>query len=294
MTELIGVDWGSSNLRVMRLDAGGEILEHRLDPRGAAGLTPEDFAQVLADVAGGWLRQAPVLICGMAGAREGWTEAPYVYCPADARTLAGRLVPAPGMRRVWLVPGVALTENGLGDVMRGEETQAVGALGDGENGLVIAPGTHSKWVEVLEGAIVSFRTHMTGDLFAAVKGATAVGRGMGAPGLHRQAFEAGVREGLDRANLTSALFGIRVRRLAERMTPDEAADHLSGLLIGAEIAAEDGRRGRPVVLIGEPGITDRYGLALRMAGFGRVRSAVGDAAVAKGLWRLWSRSHDVV
>ena len=81
-TALIGVDWGTSNLRVMRLAAGGRILEQRADSRGAGELKPEDFAGVLAAVAGDWLGSAPVLICGMAGARGRWREVPYVVCPA--------------------------------------------------------------------------------------------------------------------------------------------------------------------------------------------------------------------
>ena len=35
----------------------------------------------------------------------------------------------PGLERVWIVPGLSLHDGGLPDVMRGEETQIAGAIG---------------------------------------------------------------------------------------------------------------------------------------------------------------------
>ena len=43
--------------------------------------------------------------------------------------------------------------------MRGEETQLLGLLSlrPGYDGPVIMPGTHSKWVEIVEGRVERFR-----------------------------------------------------------------------------------------------------------------------------------------
>ena len=51
--------------------------------------------------------------------------------------------------------------------MRGEETQIAGFLSEfpGFDGVVCLPGTHTKWVHLSAGEIVSFRTFMTGELF---------------------------------------------------------------------------------------------------------------------------------
>ena len=58
-------------------------------------------------------------------------------------------------------------EDNTPDVIRGEETQIFGALGNGsDNGQFILPGTHSKWALVENGQIVWFTTFMTGELFA--------------------------------------------------------------------------------------------------------------------------------
>ncbi len=287
MTELIGVDWGTSNLRIMRLGADGAVLDRRVDPRGAGRLDPDEFAGVLEEVAGDWLGLAPVLIAGMAGSRQGWMEAPYAFCPSGAEGLAARLARPDAARDIRIVPGVALTPRGLGDVMRGEETQALGLFGARDSGLMVAPGTHSKWVRVDNGAIAGFRTHLTGELFAAVRQATLIGRDMGEPGGDDAAFDEGVRLALSDPAITAHLFGVRVRRLADDLSHGAAADFLSGLLIGAELAAEGTHRDHPVQVVGEAALSRRYVRALALAGFIDVGVADGETAVARGLHRIW-------
>ncbi|HEX8471828.1 MAG TPA: 2-dehydro-3-deoxygalactonokinase [Brevundimonas sp.] len=290
-TALIGVDWGTSNLRVMRIDASGAVLESRSDPRGAASLTPDQFPDVLAAVAGAWIEQeAPVIVCGMAGARGRWLETAYAPCPASLADLGAALVRPEGARNVAIIPGVAVfDEGGLSDVMRGEETQAMGLFGPGEDGLVLAPGTHSKWIKIEDGRIAAFRTFVTGELFAAIKGATVIGAGLGDAGRDEAAFLEGVRRSLADHALTAALFSVRVQRLSGRLSDGEAADYLSGLLIGAEIAAQSSlARDARVVIVGAPALAERYRLAMDAGGFTRIVVADGQAATATGLWRIWS------
>ncbi|WP_292069062.1 2-dehydro-3-deoxygalactonokinase [Brevundimonas sp. UBA7534] len=287
MTELIGVDWGTSNLRIMRLGADGAVLDRRVDPRGAGRLASDEFVGVLQQAAGDWLALAPVLIAGMAGSRQGWVEAPYAFCPAGAEDLAARLARPDAARDIRIVPGVALTPRGLGDVMRGEETQALGLFGAGDSGLMVAPGSHSKWVRVENGAINGLRTHLTGELFAAVRQATLIGRDMGEPGADDTAFDEGVQRALSDPALTAHLFTVRVRRLADELSQGAAADFLSGLLIGAELAAEGAHRDQTVQVVGEAALAQRYVRALALAGFTDVGVAAGETAVARGLHRIW-------
>jgi 2-dehydro-3-deoxygalactonokinase len=283
------VDWGTSNLRVMRLAAGGRILEQRTDPRGAAELTSGDFASVLKAVAGGWLAEAPVLICGMAGARGRWREVPYSPCPASLASLAAGLVRPEVGGDVFLVPGVAEMAGGdLSDVMRGEETQMMGLPGSGEGGWAVAPGTHSKWIEMRRGEITSFRTFVTGELFAAVRQGTILAGGAAATGEDDAAFRKGVERGLSEPALSAALFSVRVNLLAGRLSAETAPDYLSGLLIGAEVAAQaEAVRGERLALVGAADLSRRYSVALEIAGLGPVD--VQDAAeiTARGLWRIW-------
>jgi 2-dehydro-3-deoxygalactonokinase len=286
---LIGVDWGTSNVRVMRLADGGRVLEQRADPRGAGELSADAFAGVLAEVAGDWLNEAPVLVCGMAGARGKWREAGYRPCPASLPDIAGALVKPDEGREVFIVPGVSEAENGaLSDVMRGEETQMMGLWGAGGGGWAVAPGTHSKWIRVDEGRILAFRTFVTGELFAAVGQSAILSGTAGAAAEDEDAFRRGVERGLADPAVTASIFSARVGMLAGRLDAASAPDYLSGLLIGSEIGAQrscadDGE----VTVVGAPGLSRRYGLALEMAGFPAVRMADAAAVTATGLWRIW-------
>lgn len=289
-TALIGVDWGTSNIRVMRLAAGGRILDQRAEARGAGKLRPDEFGGVLQAVASDWLGSSPVLICGMAGARGRWREAPYVACPARLQGVAAGLVRPDPMRDVFIVPGVAeFGAEGLSDVMRGEETQALGLADTGFDGWVIGPGTHSKWIRMEGGAIVSFRTFATGELFAAVRDRTILaGDGASGEGTDDEAFRHGVERGLAEPSLSAALFSVRVGLLAGRLTTASVPDYLSGLLIGAEIGAgRDAVRAGRLILIGAPDLVRRYDLALSIAGLGEAETCEATAVTARGLWRIW-------
>ena len=281
-----GVDWGSTNLRAFAMDGEGAVLDRRADDRGAAGLSPDRLAAVLDEVAGDWRADgAPVLICGMAGARGGWVEAPYVETPAALADLGMQLTgAAPGVR---IVPGVCKRRDGrLLDVMRGEETQVFGALADG---VVVCPGTHSKWVRVEGGRITDLRTAMTGELFAVLRTHSILGRSMTEGAFDPEAFDAGVDRGLGDPALTATLFSVRTAELDGRLAPGAAPDYLSGLLIGSEIAGAGGGFEGPVHLIGAPALNHRYGRALRRAG--RASTPVDpEAAVTRGLWRLWKET----
>jgi 2-keto-3-deoxy-galactonokinase len=64
----------------------------------------------------------------------------------------------------------------LPDVMRGEEAKIVGALDTlGGSGLVYLPGTQAKWVRLQDRRIAGFTTHMTGEVFGALRDDTILG-----------------------------------------------------------------------------------------------------------------------
>ena len=289
---LVGLDWGTSNLRVLRIAPGGAVLAARSDPRGAGALSPEAFPAVLSEVAGEWLDEGlPILACGMAGGRGKWREMPYLPSPSSLADMAAGLASPEGRNDVRIVPGVQRVEDGrMTDVMRGEETQVMGLELDPGRHRIVAPGTHSKWIEAEPGRIVSHRTFMTGELFSAIRKGTIMGAGMGEPGVDAHSFAAGVERALNDPALTAALFSVRVESLADRLTPEAAADYLSGLLIGAEVAAQTNDISSPVMLVGAEALNTRYAAALGIAGFSDVRVADGAEATARGLWRIHEAS----
>ncbi len=299
---LVAADWGTSSLRVWAFSRAGAVLAERRSGDGMARLQPDAFEAVLRrhlDDMGlpGAPDPLPVVVCGMAGARQGWREAPYADVPADIGTICGQAVavPAQGLD-VRILPGLAVRA-GQGDVMRGEETQLLGLLQAEPNlsGLVCLPGTHSKWVQMAAGRVTGFSTAMTGELFALLSQSSVLRHSLGdarpsgdpaSPG-----FISGVARGLARpGHLLTDLFGVRAAALLQGVQGAAAADALSGLLIGAEIGGRETPAGAPVILVADGAMAQLYGKALDMAGC-PVRIMGGEAGVQRGLLyaaqRLW-------
>ena len=299
MNHLIALDWGTSSFRAYLLDAAGAIVETRHKPWGIRQLPDGGFGGAFAAMVAGW-PDCPVIAAGMVGSRNGWQEAPYLDIPAGVAGLAAALVPvpAPGGRLVYLVPGL---RNSRGpDVMRGEETQLVGALAlrpppQGE-ATVVLPGTHSKWVRVKDGEITDFVTTMTGELFALLSrhSILAVEIKPDAP-MDVDAFSRGVRtaRASGGAGGVSRLFSTRALMLDGTLDASSVPDYLSGLLIGEEIRSTlaDGRMDctLPLRLVGDAALGARYRMAASDFAL-TVSPAVEDTA-AHGLWLIARHAH---
>lgn len=273
----IAVDWGTSNLRVWGMAGGVPVLARSSD-RGMARLTAADYPAALTEILGDDLPTAPmeVLICGMAGARQGWREAPYLEAPADLGSLCeGAVIPPmpAGSLRPRILPGICQRETGSEDVMRGEETQLLGLLDlrPGFSGTVIMPGTHSKWARLDARRIERFTTAMTGEIYEALSMHTVLRHSLAgdSTGPDQEAgIDIGLTAGLETPQLlTSQLFKTRSAALLSQRGPDWCAGYLSGLLVGAEVGGHrDWLDGGPVPLIGSPRLCRIYGEALRRLG----------------------------
>jgi 2-dehydro-3-deoxygalactonokinase len=123
-------------------------------------------------------------------------------------------------------------------------------LGAGRH-TVCLPDTHSKWVEVENGKIMHFSTHMTGEAFAVFKAHSVLGRMMKDGATNRNAFADGVRRSADAGGMLHHLFGVRSRGLFGELPDTASAPYPSGLLIGHEIHAA-GVSGQPVHLLCTP------------------------------------------
>lgn len=287
----IAVDWGTSNLRAFAMGPGGVLAQASSD-EGMGKLARDQFEGALLWLIEGWLdagKATPVIACGMVGARQGWVEAPYraVPClPVDKGGLMAVTVTDPRITMA-IVPG--LSQANPADVMRGEETQIAGALAldPGFDGVLCLPGTHSKWAQVSAGEVVSFQTMMTGEMFALLSGQSVLRHGMvGATGWDEAAFDAGVSDALSRPErLAAMLFRLRAEGLLNGLSGDAAKARLSGLLIGAELAAARPYwLGQKVSLIGADKLSAAYARALAAQGV-TARLLSGDECVLAGLSR---------
>lgn len=304
--QLIALDWGTSSLRAYKLGPGGVVLERRslasgimhlpTQPREIAGIPCANGFELAFDTAcGDWLDaqpHLPVIACGMVGSAQGWSEASYRYTPADVASLGQALHTVCSVRGtlVHIVPGV-IEHVGLPNVMRGEETQVLGVLHDlptGGERLIGLPGSHSKWVEVVEGCITHFDTFMTGELFAVLSQHSLLGRTQRPSEVFNEAaFDRGVQVAQSEDGLRgvlSTLFSARTLGLTGELAPEAQADYLSGLLIGHELAGLPANRDRDIVLVGNAALCARYQRALALCGFAHVTQA--REATERGLWQL--------
>jgi 2-dehydro-3-deoxygalactonokinase len=267
----IAVDWGTSNLRVWAMDAGGILAEAQSDD-GMGKLSRDGFEAALLRLIAPWLgdRVTPVVACGMVGSRQGWHEAPYRAVPCTPLDRAALVtVPTADSRiRMMIAPG--LKQATPADVMRGEETQIAGALAlhPAFDGVLCLPGTHAKWAQISAGEVVSFQTFMTGEMFALLSTQSVLRHGMQGDGWDDAAFDAALSDALSRPEKIAArLFGLRAEGLIAGLTPQAAKSRLSGLLIGIELAAARPYwLGQAVSIIGAEGLAKSYARALAMQG----------------------------
>lgn len=262
----IAVDWGTSHLRAWLMRADGVVLDRRASAQGMGSLDRAGFEPALRALVGDAL-PAPVLACGMVGSRQGWAEAPYTAVPCAPPSAAEAVQVAGTDLDVRILPGVKQAHPA--DVMRGEETQIAGflATSPGFDGVICLPGTHTKWAHVSAGEIVSFRTAMTGEMFALLSERSVLRHSVGA-GWDADSFAAGVDQTLSRPEgLAAALFSLRAEGLLNDLAGDAARARLSGLLIGAELAAmRPYWLGQQVALIGAEALSAAYATALEAQG----------------------------
>ena len=289
----IAVDWGTTNLRAFAMGPEG-IRAEAMSEDGMGRLTPSDFEPALIQLIEPWLGPGvtPVLACGMVGSRQGWCEAPYRATPCTPMDV-GQMVRVPVRDpriTVQIVPGLKQVKPA--DVMRGEETQIAGALAldPAFDGAMCLPGTHSKWVQISAGEVVSFQTYLTGEMFALLSTQSALRHGMEATGWDEDAFDLGVANGMARPErLAAHLFRLRAEGLIADLGPDAARAQLSGLLIGAELAAARPYwLGARVVLVGSPALTALYARALAAMGAPSQTLPAKDCTIA-GLARAAGR-----
>ncbi len=286
----IALDWGTSRLRAFAMGEGGVVLDSLSSEAGMGRLDgPAAFEAALVDLVEPWLapgRRTEALACGMVGARQGWIEAPYAAVPCAPQAAGAIAAPTTDPRlSVRILPG--LSQRSPADVMRGEETQIAGLIAREPrfDGIACLPGTHTKWAHVSAGEVVSFTSFMTGEIYDLLATRSVLRHGLGAAeGWSEADFAEAVETALARPErLAARLFGLRAEGLLEGLAPERARARLSGLLIGAELAAARPHwLGRDVVLIGAPAIAEPYRAALALSGL-EARNADATGMTLAGL-----------
>jgi 2-dehydro-3-deoxygalactonokinase len=288
---VIAADWGSSRLRAWWLAPDGTLLGHVASARGAAGLSGHAaFSAALREACGTWIEDpatARLVVAGMAGARNAWHEAAYLPCPLPVASLRPGATPHRiGPIPVEIIPGICCDwPDGAFEVIRGEETMALGAATEG---MVCLPGTHSKWVAMSGGAVRRFATFLTGELHAMCLAHGIVGR-LAAPeqAADADAFARGLDAAGGEGGIANTIFRARTECLAGRLAPPAVGAFLSGVLVGAEIAGAAARLGpvTEVTMVAPPALAGLYEAALARRGVA-VRQVAAEEAFLSGIRRM--------
>ncbi|MGA0555412.1 2-dehydro-3-deoxygalactonokinase [Larkinella sp. VNQ87] len=265
---LLCCDWGTSSFRLRLIDVSsykliGEIISGQgvadtysaWKKQAETGGVQRNFyfrqqlkqqIDALADNISRNLERIPVAVSGMASSSIGMEEIPYAGLPFamdGSQASVRHFDPIEAFpHELMLISGVKSAE----DVMRGEETQLIGlaALLDSEgrrpsDALFIFPGTHSKHMYVQQGQLQNFETYMTGEIFSVMASYSILKDSLNVSSLgdfsdkNLAAFRFGLKD--SEASLLNRLFTVRTNQLFEKLTKEQNAFYLSGLLIGAEL-----------------------------------------------------------
>lgn len=270
--EWIAVDWGTSNMRLWALGASGEVLDSRSSDLGMAKLAREQFEPALLELIEPWIsdvqQRIPVIACGMVGARQGWQEVPYEAVPCRPSIQFSQVQTESERVDVRICWGLKQLEPA--DVMRGEETQIAGLLGQlpAYDGAVCLPGTHSKWARVTNAEVTEFQSYMTGEIYGLLSKSSVLRFSINSDEWDADAFDQAVNEALATpAAITGRLFSLRAQSLVHGTPTTTNVARLSGYLIGLELAASRTFwQSSEVSIIGASTLAKHYQRALGLVG----------------------------
>ena len=292
--EWVAVDWGTSNLRYWAMSSD-DVLHSRRMPLGMVNLGQVSYEKVLVNALDTFLhpsRCTPILICGMAGARQGWKEAPYKSVPCKPPELDEAIIVECQDPRIFvkILPG--LKQNNPADIMRGEETQIKGILEKHNrfDGVVCLPGTHTKWVRISAGEVVSFQTFMTGEMFSLLSERSVLKHSIYKGGWDETVFKDSIEEIISNNKIFAAkLFSLRAKSILESLSGSDARARLSGYLIGLELSGSRAYwLGEKVFVLGEDLISVPYEIGLRSQGVTVIRELLDKEASLEGLKAIFN------
>lgn len=286
----IAIDWGSTNLRAW-IYKQGLCMDSLNSESGVTRLQGQTPQQVFARLMQPWFQdygELPTLMAGMVGSNAGWQAAPYLPCPVSLGEIAHHLtaVHSPNMPDIRIIPGLCIDRPDNSNVMRGEETQLIGAHKIHASSRYVMPGTHSKWVHLSGDCVDDFRTVITGELHYLLLQNGLIGVGIGEQLASSEAFQQGMEIGFNDANILRCLFETRAAHLLGRRDKSTVSDWLSGILIGNEVAQMQQDYALSshddITLIGSQKLTERYAQALKFAGI-NYQAIEGDIAFQAGI-----------
>ena len=268
MNKWIAVDWGTSSFRAYLIK--NNIVSDRIETKdGMKFINNNSFEKTFISLVENWLddyQSTEVLARGMVGARQGWSESPYLETPCDLKNIKF-ISPLINDNRIALKIFSGISQIDQPDVMRGEETQVAGFFHENPNfeGSICLPGTHSKWIKVKDQNIVKFQTFMTGELFEVISQNTVLMHSVKSNKTDQEELLKSVDLIFKNPSLFgNALFKLRADDLINSRNKIIYKSRLSGYLLGLELLGSiDYWKKSKIALIGNKELNKLYSYVLK-------------------------------
>ena len=273
---VILADWGNSSGRLFCVKGSGlrpEVLETK---RVIGAKDTPNCAAIFEDVAKHWIEKYGVteaLFCGAVTSNIGWISTEYAKAPARVSDVQKtNFTTDYGLPCTFLSgTSIASGPHGYFDTARGEDMQAYGwmALTGLTDGILCAPGTHTKWMTVKDGAITNILTGVTGESYEVLNTHSMLTRGAKKASYESAEFCRGIdaMNRTPRPALTHMLMSVRNLQLSGEIEAAWSADYLSGLLTGEDcVAALEILPAGTINIIGDGLAVNRYARTLSWIG----------------------------
>lgn len=289
---LLGCDWGTSSFRLRLINIPDQqLIGEIISPEGVAstftfwqkngepkGMARAQFfrqqlkkqVSLLCDKVGFDLDGIPLVISGMASSSIGMDEVAYATSPFPVDGSQARIKRHDSQpdfpHDLLLIGGVRSAH----DVMRGEETQLIGllALMPIKDAILLFPGTHSKHIYIQNKHIIDFQTFMTGEVFnlmshySILKDSVEILPSIRFSDSELDGFTSGVHDA-GSTSILHSLFRVRTNQLFSKLTKQQNALYLSGLLIGSELKSLTDKKNRQLILCSGNNLYELYKLAMQ-------------------------------
>lgn len=310
------IDGGTTNVRITLLNRRGETVAVLKKEAGVAHTAVEGNNRQLKDavregidalLTDNGLAAGDVGRCvayGMITSAEGLLEIPHCIAPVDGdglrRAMVCRVFPELAPFPIALIPGVRnlagavdLSNFSRMDMMRGEETEAVGLyqMIRPRGGCVfVLPGSHNKFVTMdAQGRILGCRTTLSGELLSALTHHTIVAGAVNHAFASRETYDremalAGFDEAR-RSGVGRAAFAGRILCTVGKLPPEKISSYLLGAVLQTDVQAlqEDRREDVPLYLAGKEPVNRALADVLRAAGEENVTTVSAEICARMGI-----------
>ena len=267
MKRYLIIDGGTTNLRVTLADENAQILGTEKRSIGAAASAMAGSNAALRGAVRDCiesLQQAHHLngedfdgciAYGMITCASGLLEVPHLCAPAGLEDFRRGLVTAHfddiAPFPITFIPGLRNFAGEVGlhnvmqmDMMRGEETEAIGFLQlakPNEDCVLILPGSHNKLISITkDGQLTGCMTTISGELLAALTHHTILTEAVGGQFAHAGSYDREMMlAGAEacRAGISRAAFSSRILRTLGHLPQEKVASFLLGTVLSADVDA---------------------------------------------------------